>query len=403
MTKSYRYLKVGSLYLSLEHNVFILSWLLFFNANSLVPENRTRHKLLQLFIRLYRVLCLVLPYTAKRYGPVRRRTAMITLPLNGHVALRLRFGNYKVFDLGKSSVFTTFMPGLQPSVLANKVKKAKELGKYEFAPRLKQWHGEGKWLEEEYINGSTSPRFYSSSHIACASFLPFIETLMLSTPPRVVHVRAYLSQQQRILAELENNPPAAWLSRSNVRPIKDFVEEASQCVLALPITEIGLTLSHGDLWAKNLLITQKGHRAVDWDDFDFRSSLHDLYFIFFRILERKTKPEPALIAAKLGEAKRSLKASVARRKPELLQELFLSDAAEDAYRWLFYIEHVCLIAEHLQQITREDIGKGNLAKLMRHIELARVFEGIVTENTPDSPQAPLLRARPDRVDEPNRE
>lgn len=388
--KSYRYIKVGSFYFTLEQDGLALARLLYSRGRPFVPDGKLRHRLLRPFagaIRLYRVLRFVLPYLKARYGGKRQPDHTLHLPVSGQVVFPLRTGGYKAFDLQRNAVVTLFPSEADAAVVEKAIGRKRKIGRQDFAPTLRQWRVEERWCEEDYINGSKAPSVTKDWRVFDTILKPLIEALILAEPPQRVALHAYVEAQQNPFTEEAEVRSASWFDEAKVTRVRDFVGRMSERICRSATGEIGLSLSHGDLGAQNVLICSNRSFIIDWDTAGYRSALHDAYFVFLMTLNRKNPPEPALLAAKLNQALAQLRAAVTEAHPDVAAVLFPPTVPEEVLRWLFYIEHVHVLVVELLQTADGFVAYHRLEKLLRHLDSFERFEAssVGDNTTPDIP------------------
>lgn len=374
----YHYVKIESernRYVCLEQNLVSLAWLLFFKKDILRPILRTESKKLSFwFLRnwllgnlrfLRKNIFLLIRFVRYKYQ-MKKHDRVVKFQFFGQICVPVHQG-YKIFDIRRGVVFKVFDSDVNASVILNEIEQLKEISQIEFAPSLRRWNIEDRWLEEDYISGSLDSSYTPLDSEAvlkrfCHDLVPLINCLILSQRPKLRNAVEYaehfienltisrLSQQQSTVREYEK--------------IKTFLVSTIERLRIEGNCPIFLVFTHGDFCPANMVNVKGGLKVIDWEGAGYRSSLFDVYsYYFYRPVARKL-PVAALIS-EIDEALPFFISNLEKKVPEMAESL---KKIERVYRWVYYVEQVC------KEIEREGTDK-NLNILDNILGYINVFNG----------------------------
>ncbi len=332
ISAQYTYVKANSRYFCLQQNLFSLIWYLYFYCKSLeLHTGRTRSRILRTIGRLIQYR-LSLPQNAD----------ILELPFFGNLCLPVHRG-YKIFDFNRKKVVKMMTAEIDPARVSNEIEAVRLASQLSFAPGILHWSEIEHWYEEKFIQGRpfyTDPRAETdvSIEIYHRDITPCLEDMILLQPIQVIEIQEYVN---RLLESSVYRK--SLVSRENIREARfifGFIESMAAQVNRRAEGQIPLVFSHGDFSLVNILKTDNGLKVIDWEGSAKRNPLYDLYNYFFTesYYGRTTK----CLVAEINQGIRSLQSSIAQKAPEIAATL---EAFSDIYRWLYYIERICMLLE----------------------------------------------------------
>ena len=372
--RGYRYARFGKLYISLEREPLTLIWCLV-NATAPLALDLERRSCRGWLRRLpprprsyWYVARFVLSLRRPRFVPPALRDTLL-LPVDGHVALPLSMGGYKVIDLRKHTVTTLFAPSSDRCSLVRHVRTQRRLGRHDFVPSVLSYDLRQRTLVEEYIDGTPTPMVRPAGEALDDTVLPLLEQFIMAERPREVALHAYLAERSRAVIESLNRLDHA----GDRQAVERVVLEHADRLRRRPDTGLGLVLSHGDLWQENVLRCRGVLYAIDWGASDQRAALYDAHFASFIALESEAAERPTLdhVRSRLDHAARWLRRRVQQRAPERFETLFPPQLDGAAHRSLFYLEFMASCARELQEAAGAEV-RGLRARRLR--SFADIFE-----------------------------
>ena len=337
--KYYKYVKIEQgLYLCLHQNLAILPWLIYLKGKSLrlSPKNLTEaFKSVRRFLGWGKRLT--------RYGLYFwNANAALKLPLYGHLCLEVHRG-YKIFDLHRQTVTKIFKPEVDISTVMMEIERAKTVGFYDFAPRIRRWNLEERWYEEDYVNGKPITAYtngYPVTSSDSTNFLktyyqylaPCIEDLILSQPLKQISVAEYVG---RLIDNISKMTYKHELDIDKILYISRFVGSIARRLNSHGNCQVHMVLSHGDFGNNHVIRDNKGVKIIDWEYASHRTILFDLYSCFLEQLFFK-RIVPDLIE-QINDAISVLEVNLAVKMPAITDGLL---AMAEVYRWIFYIEQI---------------------------------------------------------------
>jgi len=264
---------------------------------------------------------------------------LLTLPVEGEIAIERRSGAVKVIQRDRGRVVTV-MPGDRfASKLRERVDLARSVQRYPFAPRVEEVALEEGWFAEEFIQGQHPTAFRGCRDGFEQVYLPLLVAFLRAEPPRWRALGDYAAELadeilagDGLLARLPDAPRED--VATFVTDLRRRLTAASTAAEPLP-----LVLSHGDYFSGNLVIPADGPpRAIDWAHVGWRSPLHDLYYVMMnhcvKVLAERSRRE------RIEQVVAGLRSRLAAEDPARLAELERGLALRDELRWLFYLECV---------------------------------------------------------------
>jgi thiamine kinase-like enzyme len=379
--RKYQYVKIGDRYFCLQQNLAVLAWILFikkaflrFSFGPFLKKKSQRLKAqlyhdYKLFKYKFKVSILFLLYKHN----LRNGASIIELPIYGQMCIPTHKG-YKIIDYYRGRVTKIFNPDVDVSSISNEIEKLRKLSRIDFAPSIKRWNIKERWYEEDYIDGTMdSPYVPPNSSELLKKFHSgialCIDSLIFSYPQITKNVSEYLKEFIEILEydTLSNQG----LTKGEIDKIKNFFNpiikqlrnKASHLVFYFVWT-------HGDFCSSNMMNTKYGIRVLDWEEAMYRSTLFDFYSYFFhRTVSRKLPIEE--VVSDIKEVLPIVISRFASKAPDISKSLL---TLEDTYRYLYYIERICMLIERITTDSRE-IFKGYI---FRSIEAFTRYEEILS-------------------------
>jgi thiamine kinase-like enzyme len=372
---SYQYVRIGGRSFCLQQNFAILAWCLNFNGKPFSFGGKGAKRTLR---DMQGILSLV-----KKLAQYRAHLpddgSVLELPIRANLCLQVHNG-YKVFNLQRNAVVKVFSPEIDPETVSGEIERAQNVGRYSFAPSIRQWSVEERWYEEDYVNG------YQAKFSDWKTFLrtfqqwlaPIVESMILTCQSKVVDTLEYSCEKKNILAGKKNKLSNNRLDADKVGMIRDFVDSMIERLRTAGHRQIHLVFSHGDFSPKHVLITDHGGVAIDWETAGHRSPLFDLHNAFFQQLWLK-HATPGIVG-ELNSAISSLQSRLTLSAPDMAKLLPLLSSAE-FYRQLYYIERVCRIVEVHEMNDRM------IDNILRWINAFNRYEKILVDGADRSTQS----------------
>ena len=337
----------------LQQNILVLAWVLFFKKNSLSPVARPKQNMgfspkaavrqMRSFLGLIRsnlaILIAFMDY--KRHGS--KTVVVVELPRYGQTCLIVHKG-YKVFDFYKNVVRKVFDQDIDPTVIQNEIDLLLQISKFNFAPSIRKWNVEEGWYEEELLQGSPDASYIPlASESVLSKFqnhvVQRLKTLILFQEPKAINAVSYVTDITKILSDSR-----LATQKSAVREFKitsNFVDLIVGQLRREGDHQILLVFTHGDLVPANMLNTKQGMKIIDWEGAGYRSALFDFYSYFFNQTSWREVPVNVLVA-EIEEGLPMCISELTQHALEISRSLIRS---EKFYRWTFYIEMICRLAD----------------------------------------------------------
>jgi hypothetical protein len=154
--------------------------------------------------------------------------------------------------------------------------------------------------------------------------------------------------------------------------IKKFLDSTVERLRVEGNCPVYLVFTHGDFCPANMLNTPYGIRIIDWESADYRSALFDFYsYFFYRSVARKI-PVTVLVS-EINEAFPLFVSSLTKKAPGISQSII---SLRDTYRWLYYIERICMLVD--RKVTDKNLNI--LEDILRYIEAFNHYEEIIAAN-----------------------
>lgn len=372
----YQYAKSDNLYYCLKQNPIVLAWVLFFTKSSLelVPKPYPpikRHKFLRWSRSHYQFLktrskklIVLLLYKYR----LRNSESSILLPVYGHICKPAHRG-YKIFDFRRKRVIKVFDNTVDKHSVVSEIDKLRSILQISFAPSIRRWNIEEYWYEEDYISGFPDvDRSYKPILDSFAlkekfrkDIAPCIETIMLFQKPSMKRLRNYTDEIAGKLKESRLYQQRVKSDESTA--ISSFCDVVIEQLNAVPDCLVYLLFTHGDFCSANILNTHDNIRIIDWEHVTYRSALFDFYsYFFYRPYRGKITTE--VMASEINEAFSFLLSRLAVKAPDIADSII---SFEKIYRWLYYIERICMLVEREKTDT-------NLNIMERMVTFYKVFD-----------------------------
>ena len=364
--KTYKYINMENevpRYFCLQQNLFLLSWILFLEKDTLNPVV-VRSKLDKFALRLMqnvknrvkffkKNLIFILVFARYKYG-LRDNDSFVQVPIYGHMCIQVHKG-YKVFNYRKRSVVKIFNKDVDKYDIIDEIKHLKEISQLDFASSLRGWNIDERWYEEDFINGSLEASYKPLDSKSLLEkynniILHHMNSLVETKQPIKKKVLKYVKEIEylldaRRLQDLEMN-------ETDLKNIRDFLFRITRSVNTMSDSSVFLVFSHGDFCPANMLNTRHGIRVIDWENSKYRSVLFDFYsYFFYRPVCRDVSAYTTVL--EIAQALPSFIIKMSEYRPDISNSLL---SGNDIYRWLYYIEEICKLMERSVTDTRLDIA-----------------------------------------------
>jgi hypothetical protein len=339
-------------YLCLQQNFFVLFWILFFKKDTIRTKIRQESKFhsFKFYIDAFPTgdllsffknnLVTLLKFLAYKYE-LRKSKSIVCLPVYGHTCVQVHQG-YKIFDLRREVVIKLFNPDVDNRDTSNEIDQLKVVSRLEFAPSLKKWDPLKRWYEEDYFVGSVEASSHQwASEGLCEKFqelLPNFMGLVLLQSPRVKITEQYVGELIQSLEATRVGRPI--LTNEDSTKIKDFIHLIVDSLKSQGQVPLYHVFSHGDFCLENIMKTQHGIKAFDWEGAKNRTALFDFYSYFF-YRPSKGIPNKNLVS-EINQSLSSFISKISQELPELARSI--SDF-ETLYRKTYYLERISMLAE----------------------------------------------------------
>jgi thiamine kinase-like enzyme len=320
-------------------------------------------------LRLHPGIIRVSPFSVvRRLIQIRLRISgrrkIIELPFYGNLCLPVHHG-FKIFNFRKKTVVKSILPKVNQSVLINEIETVKKTSLLHFAPKLRDWNVDGRWYEEDFINGSPFyPNPRSETNISIKIFdhkiLPCLKEMILLQRAKKIALHDYVEDIKESITQRLRSMPLIQKAKQNA--INRFLETNHSALLKKNNTSVPLVFSHGDFSLVNILNTKIGIKVIDWEGAGIRNPLYDLFNYF--LTELYYKRIPGRIFSEVIKAIDSLKSAVIDDLPEIANSL---EPFSEIYRKLYYLER-------LGMLLMRDESENNLKVILNSMELFDSFE-----------------------------
>lgn len=213
-------------------------------------------------------------YKAKNNPDLKDSLPKITSQHYGECLLKLRFGEFKVFNLKKEKVITVFPDCVPISNIQERLRSLRQVRKV--APKLIEWKIEERYIVEKYINFKRSSYDFYNIRKFNLEVLPLLENIRVLAKPKTIDLQVYICNKINYL-ESKVSVVVNSCPRVKTDKIISFIAFLKNSLKGLDSRKEDLILSHGDLWEGNILIKRNKFCIIDWDTLDYRS----FYFDFF--------------------------------------------------------------------------------------------------------------------------
>ena len=281
---------------------------------------------------------------------------VLALPVSGHLCLKVHSG-YKIFDFRRSVVIKVFSPTSDPAKVQREIVWVRRVGAHRFAPTVHRWSVEERWYEEDYVNGfpAADSDWRKSLHTLQESVVPLVARMILAAPSQKVRALEYALDRSELVLGEQSILSDERLDATKVQRIRSFVQMMIERLRQEGDRPLSLVYSHGDFCPKHILTTKHGAVIIDWEAAGYRSALFDLYHAFFRRLWGGEGVAPGMAVAMeqaISELQLALQAS------DDNSSLCLSLDAAKVYRWIYYVERICLYVETRgKRMTERHVNK----------------------------------------------
>lgn len=381
-SKTFQYIKIeneGNRYFCVQQNLGLVAWILFFQKDTLRPIIRNGintfsvRLVLRRLRRRYRLLrknvILLIIFTLHKYQ-LRKIDSVVTLPVYGQICTSVHKG-YKIFDPRKGVVTKIFDHDVHPLDIQNEIERLKKVSPIDFAPSLKRWNFEERWYEEDYVSGSLDSSYTPMDSQALLEkfqheVVPCMNSLVGFQQPTCKNSVEYANE---IIQTIEaNRLLTQGGTTEEFTQIEKFLDHTAKALQAEETCLVYLVLTHGDFCPANMLNTRQGMKIIDWESAGCRSALFDFYSYFFYRSVSRTIPVTTLVS-EINETLPLFVSSLAKKSPEIAHSV---ESLSEIYRWLYYIERICMLVER----KKTDKNLNILAGIVRYIEACSRYEEI---------------------------
>ncbi len=297
---------------------------------------------------------------------------IIELPIYGQVCIPGHKG-YKIIDFCRGIVTKLFNPDIDVSSISSEIEKLRKLSRIDFAPPIKRWNIKERWYVENYIDGTLDTPYIPPTSLELLNkfycdIMPCMDSLIFPYPQITKNVSEYLNEIIKNLeyGTLSNQGLAKW----EIDKIKNFVNPImKQLRNNASSFDFYFVCTHGDFCPSNMMNTKYGMRIIDWEETMYRSTLFDFYSYFFhRTVSRKLPIDE--VVSDIKEALPIVISRFALKAPDISKSILTS---EDVYRWLYYIERICMLIERMITDSSEKI----MRYILWYIEAFTTYEKLV--------------------------
>lgn len=307
------------------------------------------HKML----RTVRVLqFIVLFYRRKRS---KGDTTLPTIRTNmcGHCLLKLRQGEYKIFDFRNQKVVTLFPDHIPVPVMEHKMNMSREAAKCKLAPRILHCSTRDRYMIETYVNLRRPAYDLSQRARLDADVFPVLCNIMNSAKPKAEKLGNYTRKLSARMYRFIDKVSAKREDKLLRELASFFFGHVHELERRSFQGEIWLVFSHGDFWEGNILLEHRACSVIDWSTLAYRSCFFDFFYFFFMAASKNGRFEKVDEAGldRLAEVLEPHFRQFSKRVSE--HSLFGVQDVLDlfvVYRRLFYLELIVLklqAAEHL--------------------------------------------------------
>ena len=387
MTKINQYIKIenkGRRFFCLQQNPAVLAWILYCKNDTLRPVIKPSPDIKKLSARLVRWfrnnykffrknLRILIIFVCYKYQ-LRRIDSVIELPFYGQICVPVHKG-YKIFDLRRGVVAKVYDLDVNTSSILGEIEQLKKVSKIDFAPSLKRWNIEERWYEEDYVSGTLDAPYKPPDSATilkklCNGLVQHINSLILFQPSIIKNAEEYINEIIEIseVGRLSGQK----LKVREYDKIKRFVDSVVERLCAEGNYPVQLVFSHGDFCPANMLMTRHGIRIVDWESAMYRSTLFDFYSYFFYRPVCRNVPVDTIVS-EINEALPFFISELAKKAPDISHSLL---SLEKVYRWLYYLERICMLME--REIT--DTNLNIVDYISQYIDAFSRYEEILSGN-----------------------
>ncbi|MFA1820249.1 phosphotransferase [Virgibacillus oceani] len=338
------YIKIQGLFLCVEKNSFIQAWYLLTKTrpfNLHLPANNRFLKIIPgKFIKIFRILRIILQYLILKYTKHGIEDGVISVPYDGHLLLKTSNG-FKLFNLKENVVATQYDINIKKDLFSCVIKNIKYIEGLNISPKIRSVDNVNKCLYEQYINSYKAGQFYPTSLYFYKVILPVWQNIIEVYPSRKINLFEYVTNQKSYILNIIEKLKKESYDNKLLISISIFIESLTNKILnEHNQTNISISLSHGDLHPWNILISRKTAVVIDWDTLKERSLYHDLFYMFFQNIFGK---EDVNLEGFIFHLNRSINiTSYKFKNKDINNKLSKISINKDLYRLLFYLEYVQL-------------------------------------------------------------
>jgi choline/ethanolamine kinase len=339
-------------FVCLQQSILVFAWMLFFIKDSLTPivrfDSKTSRgrlfvKQLQSYLGFVKSNIRCLSHFLGYKFQVFSRQEVVELPCYGQICVRIHKG-YKIFDFHRGVAIKVFDCHVNSAAIRDEIDILKVVSRIEFASSIKKWSIEGRWYEEEYVNGSLDSSYKPLDSGALIEkfsneILQHLTSLTLFQKPITKNAIEHAFDMTKALSS--KILPRQASPGGEYPKILSFMDSMVHRLRTEGDYPIFLVFAHGDFVPANMLNTRYGMKIIDWEGAGYRSALFDFYSYFFYRPACREVPVTELVS-EINTALPMFISGLAENAPEVSNSL---KTCEKGYRWIFYLEMICRLVD----------------------------------------------------------
>lgn len=192
----------------------------------------------------------------------------------------------KVVDLRRQVVSKHFTPDIDLARVRREISSVRRVSAHAFAPRVHRWNVKERWYEEDYITSypMPEPEWTTFPRTFHESLSPLVASIIVVFPLQEVRSLVYAEELNRLVQGILH--PDERLDAAQLTQIRNFVDEMMERLCLEDERLIYFGWSHGDFEPKHVHTMGHGTMLIDWEWAGYRSTLYDLYDVFFKSFRR---------------------------------------------------------------------------------------------------------------------
>jgi hypothetical protein len=283
--ESYVYLNLGGLYVEQSQGMARLTYLLLRYGRNFPFDGRLAARgwgwVPPRLLRLARVIRLswLARSEFRSAGRPEGRDAIVSEHW-GNIALRKKSGGYCVIDLERQTATWSLAGAISASEFAHRIEIQQQMSRSGIAARVRRVAPEQQVVVEDYLDGRRLPPVSVAPDAYQKAARPIIRALLGMGVSRVT-VGDYLDGLLREIAPIvERRRMSGW------EQVEQLLFSCQRILVTSSAHPIGIYPSHGDLTEKNMFVVAGRPLAIDWETYDRRSVLYDVYTHFMSAICR---------------------------------------------------------------------------------------------------------------------